>query len=219
MTTVNSATSTPGTTSNTSMSKLAENFDQFLTLLTTQLKNQDPLSPMETAEFTNQLVQFAGVEQQINTNKNLESLLSLQKSSQVMDALQLIGKKVEVTTDALPLQNSKATFAYSLPVNADTVVYAITDSSGRTVYSGTGDKTAGRHEYTWDGKSSSGVQLPDGAYYTTIIALDAAGKQISATTSAIGTVSGVETGTSGAILSMGAVKVPVDQLTAVVNPT
>ena len=107
-----------GTTSTTSMSKLAENFDQFLTLLTTQLKNQDPLSPMDSAQFTQQLVQFAGVEQQINANKNLETLISLQKSSQVMGALDLMGKKVEASSDKVPLMNKQATFAYELPKNA-----------------------------------------------------------------------------------------------------
>ncbi|MCC7047960.1 MAG: hypothetical protein IT562_14710, partial [Alphaproteobacteria bacterium] len=93
MSTIGSATDTATATGTTkSMSKLAENFDQFLTLLTTQLKNQDPLSPMDSAQFTQQLVSFAGVEQQINTNKNLETLLSLQKSNQMVGALDLMGK-------------------------------------------------------------------------------------------------------------------------------
>jgi flagellar basal-body rod modification protein FlgD len=218
MNTVSTATATATTTgTNTSMSKLAENFDQFLTLLTTQLKNQDPLSPMDSAQFTQQLVAFAGVEQQINTNKNLESLLSLQKSSQMVGALGLMGKTVEAKTDQVPLSNSTGTFAYSLPRTAAQVAYSITDSSGRVVYSGAGDKTAGRHEYTWDGKSSGGVQQPDGAYTVTVVALDQAGAQIDVTTTAIGMVSGVESGDSGAILAMGAVKVPVDQVTAVIN--
>src|SRR5262245_29800369 len=112
-----SGINTTGTTtgSSTSMGKLTENFDQFLALLTTQLKNQDPLSPMDSSEFTNQLVQFAGVEQQIATNKNLESLVTLQKSSQVMGALELMGKKVEVSGTTVPLQDKSATFVYTLP--------------------------------------------------------------------------------------------------------
>lgn len=209
-------TSTP-TGSGTSMSKLAENFDQFLTLLTTQLKNQDPLSPMDSAEFTNQLVQFAGVEQQINTNKNLESLLTMQKSSQVMSALSLMGKKVEVTGNNVPLQDKSATFVYTLPKAAAQTVYTISDSSGRTVYTGTGDSTVGRHEYTWNGKSSSGVQLPDGSYSLRVVAVDAAGKQIQASTWTIGKVTGVESGAKGAVLNLGGTLVPMDRLSAVVG--
>ncbi len=206
-----------GTTSTTSMSKLAENFDQFLTLLTTQLKNQDPLSPMDSAEFTNQLVQFAGVEQQINTNKNLESLLSLQKSSQVMGALDLMGKKVEISGSSVPLQDKSATFVYTLPSKAAQTVYTISDSSGRVVYTGAGDGAAGRHEYTWNGMSTNGVQMPDGTYTVNVVALDEAGKQINASTWAIGKVTGVETSDQGAALNLGGLLVPMDRLTAVVG--
>lgn len=209
------ATTASGTTK--SMSKLAENFDQFLTLLTTQLKNQDPLSPMESAEFTQQLVQFAGVEQQINTNKNLEQLLALQKSGQMVGALGLMGKTVEAKTDEVPLVGGSATFAYSLSRTAGQVAYTIQDPSGRVVYTGTGDRTAGRHEYTWDGKSAGGVQQPDGAYTVTVVAVDPAGNMIDTTTTAIGRVSGVESAATGAVLAMGAVKVPIDQVTAVIN--
>ncbi|MBL8705434.1 MAG: flagellar hook assembly protein FlgD [Rhodospirillales bacterium] len=205
------------TSTSTSMSKLAENFDQFLTLLTTQLKNQDPLSPMDSAEFTNQLVQFAGVEQQINTNKNLESLLTLQKSSQVMNALSLMGKKVEITGNTVPLQDKSATFVYTLPKAAAQTVYTITDSSGRTVYTGTGDTEAGRHEYSWNGKSSSGVQLPDGTYSLNVIAVDAAGQQIQASTWTIGKVTGVESSDGGAVLNLGGTLVSMDRLSAVVG--
>lgn len=219
MTTVPSSTASTTTTtgSSSSAAKLAENFDQFLTLLTTQLKNQDPLSPMDSAQFTQQLVQFAGVEQQINANKNLETLISLQKSSQVMGALDLMGKKVEASSDKVPLMNKQATFAYELPKNAAQAAYAITDSSGRTVFSGTADATAGRHEYTWDGKTKQGVQLPDGAYTISVAAIDAAGNPIDTTTSVIGTVTGVETGDTGAIMQLGSVKLPIDKLTAVIN--
>lgn len=210
-------TSGTGATSTKSMSKLAENFDQFLTLLTTQLKNQDPLSPMDSAEFTNQLVQFAGVEQQINTNKSLESLLTLQKSSQVMDALSLMGKKVEITGSTVPLQDKSATFVYTLPKAAAQTAYTISDASGRTVYSGTGDIAAGRHEYTWNGKSSSGVQLPDGTYTLSVVAVDAAGQQIKASTWAVGKVTGVESSDKGAVLNFGGTLVSMDRLSAVVG--
>src|SRR3954470_17819141 len=90
-----SATSTSAAAS--AQKQLAGNFDTFLTLLTTQLKNQDPLSPMDSNQFTQQLVQFSQVEQQINANKNLESLVSMSKAQGATSAVGYLGKTLTVT--------------------------------------------------------------------------------------------------------------------------
>ena len=200
-----------------SMSKLAQNFDQFLVLLTAQLQHQDPLSPMQTNEFTQQLVSFAGVEQAINTNKNLEELLTVQKSTQALGLLNFMGNTVEAKSSSTPLVDGKATFAYDLATSADKVTYTIKDSSGKTVYTGTGDKTIGRHEYTWDGKSSGGVQQPDGAYSVTITATDKDGKAVNFTQTMIGKVSSVQITDDGAVLKVGSVQTTVDQLTQIIS--
>jgi len=207
----------PASSAANSLTGLADNFDNFLKLLTTQLQHQDPTSPMDANQFTQELVQFAGVEQAINTNSNLETLIGLQKSNQAIGALSYMGKTVEAKSDQVPLVDGKAVFAYTLSSAADKVSYAISDSTGRVVYSGNGDATAGRHEYTWDGKSSSGVAMPNGAYTLTVAASDASGNPVDATTSIIGTVGSVEIGDSGVSLAIGAVSVPADQLVAIIN--
>ncbi|HZZ11369.1 MAG TPA: flagellar hook capping FlgD N-terminal domain-containing protein, partial [Paraburkholderia sp.] len=83
-----------GAGQSTASQQLAGNFDTFLTLLTTQLQNQDPLSPMDSTQFTQQLVAFSGVEQQINTNNNLQSLIALNQSQQAASAVSYIGHSV-----------------------------------------------------------------------------------------------------------------------------
>jgi flagellar basal-body rod modification protein FlgD len=210
-------TQTQTTASSGSMSKLAQNFDQFLVLLTAQLQHQDPLSPMETNEFTQQLVSFAGVEQAINTNKNLEELVTVQKSTQALGLLNFMGNTVEAKSNSVPLVDAKATFAYDLEKAASAVTYQIKDASGKVVYTGTGDKTMGRHEYTWDGKSTGGTQLPDGAYAVTIAATDADGNLVNFTQTMVGKVSSVQITDDGAVLKIGAVQTTVDQLTQIIS--
>src|SRR6185436_3049238 len=108
-----SSTATSTTDASASLAKLSGNYTQFLKLLTAQLQNQDPLKPMVTAQFTQQLVQFAGVEQSISTNKNLENLIQLQTASQNAQATSYIGRTVESIGDTQPLVNGKATFGYA----------------------------------------------------------------------------------------------------------
>lgn len=141
-------------------------FDTFLKILTTQLKYQDPTNATDTNQFTQELVQFAGVEQQLNTNSNLQTLINLQKSSTGLTAtLGYIGKYVEVpSTSQLPLQNKQAELAYTLPGGVSKVSVAVQDSSGKMVATLTGPITAGLDRVAWDGKDSNGNQLPDGTY-------------------------------------------------------
>src|SRR4051812_14779616 len=111
--TVNGTTSTASTATTSSSTSSATgfgaDFNTFLTLLTTQLKNQDPTNAMDPNEMTQQLVQFAGVEQQLKTNTNLESLISVQQGAQLVGAAPLMGRVVEVESDQLSLQGGQAT--------------------------------------------------------------------------------------------------------------
>src|ERR1700745_1994530 len=117
MTTVPSATNNPSATAaaagSNAMQQLSGNFQTFLTLLTTQLKNQDPLSPMDSNQFTQQLVQFSQVEQQINSNKNLEDLIALTKSQSATNAVSYLGKTLTLTDGTAALQNGTANWTYS----------------------------------------------------------------------------------------------------------
>ncbi|WP_439815529.1 flagellar hook assembly protein FlgD [Zavarzinia sp. CC-PAN008] len=194
---VNSATSAAtaaaaGSKSATAGATLATTFDTFLTLLTTQLQNQDPLNPMDSAEFTNQLVNFSGVEQQINTNSNLENLITLVKGTQAQQAAAYIGKTVNLDSDTAALKNGAAYWSYDLEDTAKVTVLTITNSSGQTVWQETGETAAGRHDLTWDGKDASGTALPDGSYTLTVSALTDAGVPVKTDIAVTGRVSAVE---------------------------
>lgn len=177
-------TTTPTASENAGVS-LAKNFDTFLTLLTTQLKNQDPTSPMDSKEFTNQLVQFSQVEQSINQNKNLEKLLAAFMSQQAGNNLNFIGKIVDVDDNQIKLQEGgNAFWSYELPKGVMNVQYRILDSKGavvRTVQVSSDQAAgfkAGRVEVAWDGKDSQGNTLPAGNYKLEVVAKDSAGKPV-----------------------------------------
>lgn len=161
-----------------SKAKLDEDLNKFLNLLVTQLKNQDPLDPMDATEFTSQLVQFASVEQQIYQNSNLEKLLLTAQVSQVSNLSGFLGTMVEGTSDTFNLDNSEATFTYDLQAPATSNTITIADDSGKNVFTTGGEFDAGKHTYTWDGLDDLGNQLPDGAYTVTVSALDSAGTPI-----------------------------------------
>lgn len=189
---------------------MGENFDQFLLLLTTQLQNQDPLDPLDTAQFTQQLVGFAGVEQQIRTNQNLEYLTGLQAYNQLAAGVGLIGRWVEADGDGLTLDGGEAVGAYTIESEAENARVVITDANGKVVRRLTVPAGPGRHEFIWDGKDEAGRDLADGAYTFSINATDADGKPASAFTSTIGKVDGVETDENGLLLlKMGESKVPL----------
>ncbi len=164
--------------SNASSTKLSGDLDSFLTLLTAQLKNQDPLSPMDSTEFTNQLVQFSGVEQAINTNTNLESLIGLSQASIGATAVGYIGKEVQAESATMPLQDGQAKFTYTLPADASKNLIVIKDSSGAVVKTMQGELTAGTYHMTWDGKNTYDEQLDDGAYTLEIQATGTDGESI-----------------------------------------
>ena len=195
------------TNSNTaagSQTALTGNLNTFLTMLTTQLKNQDPLSPMDSTQFTNQLVQFSAVEQQINTNSNLETLISLQKTSQQASAISYLGQTVSFSSSTLPLSSGASAFSYTLPSQAASLTVQIEDSSGAIVNTLTSPSgAAGTHDVSWDGTDSGGKQLPDGQYTIAITATDANGKAIIPTTAAYGIVTGVTSDSNGTELELG----------------
>ena len=170
--------------------KLNEDLNRFLNLLVTQLKNQDPLDPMDSTEFTSQLVQFASVEQQINTNANIEKMLNLQQVSQVADMVNFIGTTVEAKGNEVPLEDGGAEFTYEFGSNADDVTITIKDASGLTVFSQDGETSSGKHTFVWDGKSAGGVQNSDGAYTVTVNALDVQKKVLDVEQTVLGRVTG-----------------------------
>ena len=206
--------------SNSSSAGLASNLNMFLTMLTTQLKNQDPLSPTDSTQFTNQLVLYSQVEQQINTNTDLSKLISLQTSNQQASAIGYIGQTVEMSGTTLPLQSGTADMSYTLPSTAQNTVVQISDSNGNVVAQLTGKTSAGTHYLSWNGQNSAGTQLSDGQYTIQVIANDAQGNSITATTNTYGTVTGVSSdSTNGTDLDMGSVTTPLSSISAIVDTT
>jgi len=201
--------------SDVASSTLADTFDTFLTLLTTQLQNQDPLDPMKSEQFTSQLVQFAGVEQSINTNKKLEQLIELQTSSQLNTAVSYIGRIVEVVADELLLDNGAAKISYGLDHNAETTVITIVDLNGNAVRTINGEIAAGRHEFDWDGRDADGNVLTDGVYGFNVVAVDGDDETVDTVSASLGRVTGVEIVDDALWLNIGEMGVPFDSLFAV----
>jgi len=172
-------------------SQLTQNFDTFLTLLTTQLRNQDPLKPLDTEKFTEQLVQFASVEQSIQTNQNLEALIALQSASANETALAMVGRIASVNGDIATLTADPARWTYSLPADAANVSVNVVDANGATVAVLAGSGAAGVHEVNWTGETNDGGRAPEGAYRLVVNAVDADGNAIEAAISTRGRVDAV----------------------------
>ena len=195
---------------------LSSNFGDFLQMLMTQLQNQDPTSPMDTNEFTSELVQFSGVEQQINTNSSLSQLIQLTQGSEVMQAAAMDGKKVTVQSSQVALQNGSGTLNFTTGTAAP-VAIAITNASGQVVYSTALTSTAGQNTWTWNGQDNKGNQLPDGVYSAAIETGNASGGATSVPFTVTGTATGVQSLGSGVQLQLGALTVPFSAVQSVGN--
>jgi len=193
-----------------------QNFNTFLTLLTTQLQNQDPLSPMDTDQFTNQLVQFASVEQQINMNTSLSTLISLQQTAQATSALSFLGATVVVSGNSAQLANGQATWNYAVASPA-TATINIANSSGQLVYSTTQTVQPGTQTFTWNGRDSLGNVVPAGTYTMAVSAIGASGQTVPVTTQVQGVVSGVDVSTNPPTLTIGGQTYPLNQITQVLS--
>jgi flagellar basal-body rod modification protein FlgD len=173
--------------------RLSDNYDTFLVLLTAQLQNQDPLAPMDSTQFTQQLVQFSQVEQQIRTNEQLEGLVGQYQAASAGAALSYLGKDAIIEANETYLANGTANWAYNLPANAETLTVHVRDMSGRIVYSSTtSPRTAGEHLFTWDGTNNSGGTANDGVYQITFEAKNAAGTTITPSVNVRETIMGVD---------------------------
>ena len=195
--------------------QIGATFDNFLSMLTTQLRNQDPLSPMDTTEFTNQLVNFTQVEQQIAGNRKLDELIALQSGGRFGEALDYLGRDVEIAGGTFSFDGEPAHLAYELPVKAAAVQLQVIDRTGRVMWSAAGNSDAGRHDLDWDGKTADGGTVPAGSYTLQVIALDNAGAPISTATYARGQVTGIQSDEGQTVLMMGETPVALDKVIAI----
>jgi flagellar basal-body rod modification protein FlgD len=208
-------TSDPNSAAGASQAKLEEDLNRFLNLLVTQLQNQDPLEPLDSNEFTSQLVEFANVEQQISQNAHLEKMLNLQESSQAADMVSYLGTTVEVEGRSFNLTDSEATFTYTMPANAASGSITITNSSGLTVYTADADTTSGTHTFDWNGLDKSGNPLPDGQYNVLVTALDARRELLSVDHTVFGQVTGASAQDGQLSLFMGDIEIPFETILSV----
>jgi flagellar basal-body rod modification protein FlgD len=208
------------TTSSTTTNKasIAQNFDTFLQLLTTQLKNQNPLEPLDTNQFTQQLVQFAQVEQQMSMNQQLTTLISLQKATQTQNAMSFLGATATVDGATATLKdNNPATWTFSADKPASATIN-ITNSAGVLVYTGNFSLNAGIQNFQWDGRGNNGTKYPDGDYKMSITAKDASGNTVAVSTQVQGTVDSVDLTADPPVLVIGGQKYGLDKVRQVVRP-
>jgi flagellar basal-body rod modification protein FlgD len=210
------ATSTANSINN-GIAQLADNSQTFLSLLTTQLKNQDPLSPLDTNQFTQQLTEMTGVEQQLLSNQLLQQLVNQNQGGGLTGAVGLIGKTVTANGASATLQSGSATWQFSLASPPASMNASIFDSSNNLVWSGALQPNgAGAQTFTWDGKNQSGVQQPDGGAYTlTVTAADSSGASVAVNSNIQGTATAVQQVNGQTMISIGNVQVPLNSVTGV----
>lgn len=194
--------------------QLADNFDTFLTLLTEQLQNQDPLNPMDSQQFVSQLVDFSSVEQLIGSNKSLESLLALQSATARMSAVDYIGKQATVSSDKAHLSGGTASWQYGLPREADQTQLVITNEQGRVVATLDGETGAGPQTFNWDGRDQGGNLQPDGVYSLQVVAKDQNDTGMVVPVRVTAEVTGVDMSGDDVVVEMGGLRIPAANVIA-----
>ena len=220
-TTVVSAAGTGTASSNKTASEkttgIADNFQTFLTLLTTQLQHQNPMDPLDTNQFTQQLVQFAGIEQQLRSNEQLKALVEIEKSAQATQALVYVGNTVAVDGSKAQFDKS-ATWNFQSDKDTSATI-TITNSTGQTAYSGSYTLKQGSSSFVWDGKGNDGVQWPAGTYTLTATGKDSSGNNVAISTEVQGIVDSVDLSASPPLLSIGGQSYTTDKIKRVVRPS
>ena len=215
MTEVSSSTSTTGAAaSQASTTSLMGNYELFLSLLTTQIQNQDPLDPMDSSEYTNQLVQYSSVEQSIQTNAHLEDLVAAMTASQASSYVNYLGAEVTASGNTAGLSNGEATWAYTASEDVTGTV-EIRNAGGAVVYEGDVTLSAGTSKYKWNGVTNSYSDAPDGTYSVSFDVKNTNGDASSVSTEIKGIVEGVDMSSDDVILKVGGADVPVSSVKTV----
>lgn len=195
-------------------SGIANNFQSFLKLLTTQLQHQNPLSPLDTNQFTQQLVQFAGVEQQIKTNSELTTLVSLQQAGAATQAISLVGHTAMVDGSSAKTTNGQASWSFTAPGDGDVTV-TIVSPSGQSAYERSFHVSSGPQQFRWDGRGNDGIQWPDGIYRGSVAMVNGTGKPVALLTQVSGTIESVDLSQSPPLLSINGRSFTINQVRSI----
>jgi flagellar basal-body rod modification protein FlgD len=179
--------------------------DRFLSLLVTQMKNQDPLNPMDNAALTTQLAQISTVTGVDGLNETMKSVSDQIASLQSMQAVTLAGRTVVAPGNAINLPaQGKASYGFEFESAVESAVVTITDASGKAVRTVTMPTTsAGLKTFEWDGMSDAGARVPAGTYQFVVQGM-AGGKSVTPTTFVHAKVEGIVRDASGVQLNLGA---------------
>lgn len=220
---VSSSSSSSSTSStSSSSSSLSASYDMFLQLLITELQTQNPLDPVDSTQFTQQLATYASLEQQISTNDKLDSVLSNFDSLSMSTGVGYIGKSVEADSDTLGVGSDGAvdgSWNYSLDADAASVTLTVVDSDGNTVWTGSGETSSGDHSFTWDGTNSSGETVSAGNYTLEVTAKDTSGDTVTSSISIVGTVTAVDSSDGTTVLELGSTQVDLSDVTRIATAT
>jgi flagellar basal-body rod modification protein FlgD len=200
----------------TALGSLSDNFTNFLSLLMTQLQNQDPTTPLDSNQFTSELVQFTSVEQQISTNSDLTQLIQLTQANQVEQSASLIGKPVTVTSPQLSLQNGNAEINFNT-ATAEPVGIAVYNSAGAQVQTASLTSAAGANSWSWNGQSANGTTMPDGPYKVTVTALGANGATSQVPFTVTGTATSIQNNSGTVQVQLGGLTLPFSAVQSVGN--
>jgi flagellar basal-body rod modification protein FlgD len=215
-----STTTTSTASGSSALDSLSGNFNEFLTMLMTQLQNQDPTSPMDSNSFTQELVEFAGVQQQIDTNTNLTSLIQLTQSGDLINTASIVGKNVQVSSSQISLQNGTGEIGFSAAA-AETVDISVYNNAGSVIDSQTVSASSGSNTWTWDGSETSGATAPDGAYTISVTTRNVSSSTSSSPStsavpfSVIGAATGVVESGGTLELELGSLAVPFSAVQSV----
>ena len=213
---------TPGVQGNTGSSaagaELNANFDMFLKLLTTQMQNQDPLDPMETSEYTQQLTQYSQVEQSIQQTAALKDILSALSTQDLAQSANFLGQRAELDSGTAGLSGeTPAQWAWQADRPIESLTATITDARGRVVETRELDP-ANAGNFAWDGALSAGGSAPEGAYTLSLSALDAAGQEVPVGIRSTGIIDEVATRNGAVVLGINGLSFPTAALVRVVAP-
>ncbi|OEO29263.1 flagellar hook capping protein [Devosia insulae DS-56] len=212
---VSGVSSNPNSALTGTRQTIAQNFDTFLQLLTTQLKNQNPLDPLDTNQFTQQLVQFTGVEQQLKTNEFLEAMMTSTQTANNSQAVSYVGKIVTASGVKTELVKGEAKWHFAVDSKAD-IIATVKDANGNVVYTKAGTVDKGESVFTWDGIGNDGQKKPEGTYSVSIEARDTAtGKLVGVATEMTGEVTGIDFSGSEPVLIVGGARVNLSAILSV----